>query len=206
MAGLLTGAAMLTRPLGFALLCGVALLVLRQRAGSGGLARLAPGVALFAAYPALLAASGRGPLDFLRAEAHWRDTSLRGAVRGPYLAVREAWQGAVELGSGYDFVALLNLTALLTLVGLGLLALRAWHLLGSPYGAYCLIALAMPLLAPGDPWPLVSMQRFALALFPCFMVLGGLPLGRLAHGGLLGLSAASMAHLLLYWTRGEFVA
>lgn len=205
-AGLLTGAAMLTRPLGFALLAGVSLLALRQRPGRRALARLAAAPLAFAAYPALLAASGRGPLDFLRAESHWRDTSLRGALGGPYLAVREAWEGATELASGYDFVALLNVTAFLALVGLGLLALRAWRLLGAPYGVYCLIALAMPLLAPADPWPLVSIQRFALALFPCFIALGALPLRRLAHAGLLSVSGAGMAYLLVYWARGEFVA
>lgn len=207
-AAALAGGAMLTRPLGIAVLVGLAVFAIRAPGRGAALRRLAIAPAVFAVYPLLLAADGRSPLAFVTAEAHWRDTSLHGALRGPYLGLLAAWNGVRDLGdAGADnFVALLQVTAFLALVGFAVLSVLAWRRLGAAYGLYCLISLAMPAAAPGDPWPLVSMQRFVLALFPCFIVLGALPIGRLAHRMLLVLSAAAIVYLLIFWARREFVA
>ena len=86
------------------------------------------------------------------------------------------------------------------------LSLVAWRWLGAPYGLYCVLSLAVPVVATTSPWPLASMQRFVLTLFPCFIVLGALPIGRVGHRLLLSLSAALMIGVLYYWTRGAFVA
>lgn len=211
-AAALAGGAMLTRPLGIAVLVGVVVFALGNPARGAALRRLSIAPAVFALYPLVLAAQGRSALAFVTAEAHWRDTSLHGAVRGPYLGLLAAWNGARDLTEGHglfalhNFVALLNVTAFLALVAFGCLSVLAWRQLGVPYGLYCLISLAMPVAAPADPWPLVSMQRFVLALFPCFIVLGTLPIGRLAHRVLMALSAAAIVYLLVFWARREFVA
>jgi hypothetical protein len=205
-AGLLAGAAMLTRPLGFAVLAGLVLLALREPARRAPLVRLAAAPAVFALYPLLLVAEGRHPFAFLGAEAHWRHTSSAAILRGPYEALRAAWNGAVDLAGGYDWVALLNVTAFIALVAFGCLSVLGWRRLGAPYGVYCLISLALPLFAPADPWPLVSIQRFVLALFPCFIVLATMPLGPRGHRLLLSLSAATLVFLVVQWTRGSFVA
>ena len=207
-AAVLAGGAMLTRPLGIAVLVGIAIFALRTPRRAAALRRLSIAPAIFAIYPLLLAADGRSALAFLSAEAHWRNTSLHGAVRGPYLGLLAAWNGARDLAQtgGNNYVALLNVTAFLALVAFAVLSVLAWRRLGAPYGLYGLISLAMPSAAPADPWPLVSMQRFVLALFPCFIVLGTLPIGRLAHRVLVALSAAAMVYLLFHWARGDFVA
>jgi hypothetical protein len=168
--------------------------------------RLALAPIIFSSFPVILVASGREPLDFLGAESHWRDTSLDGFLRGPYLALTAAWNGGQALLSGYDYVALLNLTAFLVLVVFAVLAIVAGRLLGAGYGVYCLVALALPLATSADPWPLVSIQRFVLVLFPCFVALAALPLPRPVHCSLLAASGGAMVHLAIYWARGDFVA
>jgi hypothetical protein len=200
------GAAMLTRPLGVAVFAALVLFALREPDLRSVLGRLLMAPFLFALYPLLLIAEGRSPRAFIGEEAHWRRTSSENLLRGPYEALRVTWNGLADLASGYDYVALLNVTAFIALVVFGCLSVLAWRRLGAPYGLYCLMSLALPVVAPADPWPLVSMQRFVLTLFPAFIMLGTLPTRRAAHIVLLVLSAALMVWLTVQWTRGEFVA
>lgn len=57
----------------------------------------------------------------------------------------------------------------------GFLALGAVALVGAfrrlpfAYGAYCLVALALPLSYPVTPQPLMSLPRYEVVLFPLFM-------------------------------------
>jgi hypothetical protein len=57
----------------------------------------------------------------------------------------------------------------------GFLALGAAALVGVfrrlplAYGAYCLVALALPLSYPVAPQPLISLPRYEVVLFPLFM-------------------------------------
>lgn len=206
LAGVFAGGAMLTRPLGIAVLAGLIFFARRAPARAGAFARLCTAPLIFAAYPIALMAQGRRPLAFLSAESHWRDTSSTGVVHGTYNSLLLAWHGAGDLASGYDYVALLNITALIALVGFAFLSVLAWRRLGASYGVYCLVSLVMPVAAPADPWPLASMQRFVLALFPCFIVVGALRVGRVVHFVLLALSATVLVVLVRYWIRGEFVA
>jgi hypothetical protein len=202
----LAGAAMLTRPLGVAVLAGLVLFALREPGPRAALARISVAPLVFALYPLILVLDGRAPLVFTSAVSHWRDTSLEGAIRSPYLAAKAAWTGLRDLTGGYDYVALLNVTAFGALVAFACLSVVAWRRLGAPYGAYCLLSLAMPVAAPAAPWPLASMQRYVLTVFPCFIVLGALPIGRRWHRVLLALSAALLILLIVYWTQGKFVA
>ena len=206
LAAALAGCAMLTRPLGVAVLAGLVVFAAREPARWTALRRLWVAPAVFALYPILLIAQGRGAFAFVSAESEWRRTSVSGALRGPYLTVLVARNGVRDLTAGYDFAALVNVSSLVVWLGFGVLSIVAWRALGAPYGVYCLVSLAMPLATPADPWPLVSIQRFVLALFPCFIVLGSLPIRPAAHRLLLALSAVTMVWLIVVWTSGDFVA
>jgi Mannosyltransferase (PIG-V) len=206
LAAALAGCAMLTRPLGVAVLAGLVVFAALEPDRWTGLRRLWAAPAVFALYPILLAAQGKGAFAFVSAESEWRRTSVSAALRGPYLTVLVARNGVRDLTAGYDFAALLNVSTVAVWLGFGCLSIVAWRDLGAPYGVYCLVSLAMPLATPADPWPLVSIQRFVLALFPCFIVLGSLPIRPAAHRLLLALSAVTMVWLIVEWTSGEFVA
>lgn len=208
-AGMLTGAAMLTRPVGPAVLVAVVVLGLRSTAPRAALTRLTIAPAMFVLFPVVLVLEGRSPLAFLHAEDEWRDVSPLSAFLGISRGAKQAWIGLRELSPftpGNDAVAVVTLGAFLALVAFTVLSVVAWRRLGAPYGLYCTLSLAVPVVATTSPWPLASMQRFVLTLFPCFIVLGSLPIGRTGHRILLTLSGAAMVGVLYYWTRGEFVA
>jgi hypothetical protein len=206
-AGVLAGCAMLTRPVGPAVLAGVAVLALNEPQRLRALAKVSVALPIFGVFPLLLTVEGEGPLGFLHAENHWRDLSVLAPLRGLYWGTRAAWDGLHVFETGGDpYLAVVNAGALLALVVFAALSVTAWRKLGAAYGVYCALALALPAATPATPWPYASMQRFVLVLFPCFIVLGALPIGRLAHRALLATSAVAMVGVLYYWVEGAFVA
>jgi Mannosyltransferase (PIG-V) len=207
LAGLLAGGAMLTRPIGPAVLVGIAILAMQAPARFRALARVSVALPIFGLFPLLLTIEGEGPLGFLHAENHWRDFSVLAPLRGLYWGTRTAWDGldAFWAGGG-PYLAVVNGGALLALFGFAALSVAAWKQLGAAYGVYCVLALALPAATPTTPWPYSSMQRFVLVLFPCFIVLGALPIGRVAHRLVLATSAVAMIGVLYYWVDGAFVA
>ena len=56
------------------------------------------------------------------------------------------------------------------------LTVVAWRRFGAPYGLFAAASLALPLSVPTERWPLLSLPRFGLGVFPFFLalaVLGG---------------------------------
>ena len=211
LAGVLAGGAMLTRPVGFALLAGLIVLASSTRSARRlrDVASLGVAPLLFSLFPLVLVAEGRSPLAFLSSERHWRDFGLLGWLRGAERAVRGAASGAVDLVASLPDLpldSLLYVTQLLALIVFAALSVLAWRRLGAAYGVFCLLSLAMPLSAPSDPWPYVSMERFALALFPCFIVLGALVVQQTLHRLLLLASIAAGVGVISLWVGGNFVA
>jgi hypothetical protein len=207
-AGLLAGAAMLTRPSGVAVLAGLVVLALGESARLGALARLAVAPLLFCIFPLVLVVEGRSPLAFMHAEDRWREFGVLALPHSVYDGARAAWNGVIDLAGGpttRDF-SLHSVTAFSALVVFVLLSAIAWRRLGAPSGVYCAVSLVMPLAARAEGWPLTSFQRFVLVLFPCFVVLGALPLGRYGHRALLAVSALGLTGLLYLWVGGHFVA
>jgi len=212
-AGVLAGAAMLARPVGPAVLAGVVVLGWRDRARWAALARLSVAPLVFGIFPLLLFLQGRSPMAFLSAEHGWRKYSVldpRGAALAPlrnvYDGARAAGTGIGDLvsGSSPSAFTIHNVTAFALFVVFLALSAAAWRKLGTAYGVYCAGALAIPNVSQPLAAPLLSFQRFALVLFPCFIVLGALPLGRYAHRGILVASGVGLVTLLYIWTRGEY--
>jgi mannosyltransferase PIG-V len=207
-AGLLAGAAMLTRPSGVAVLAGLVALALGESARWSALARLAVAPLLFCIFPLVLVLEGRGPLAFIHAEGRWREFAVLAVPHSVYDGARAAWNGVVDLAGGATTLdlSLHSVTAFAALVVFAVLSAVGWRRLGSPSGVYCAVSLLMPLAARSEGWPLTSFQRFVLVLFPCFVVLGALPLGRYGHRALLAAGAVGLTGLLYLWVGGHFVA
>ena len=143
-AGVVTGLAMLTRPVGIALLPALAVLAWRSEDRRGALLRLSVSVLVAATYPLLLAIWIDEPFAFLRAQdGIWqRELSPLGPLGG-------LWDGiAVLFADRPARDDALNVQQLaFTLLFLGLAAL-AWRRFGAPYGLFALLSLAIPLSFP----------------------------------------------------------
>ena len=92
-----------------------------------------------------------------------------------------------------------------TLVFLGLAAL-AWRRFGAPYGLFALLSLAIPLSFPSERWPLLSISRFGLVLFPLLLVLAALGARPRLHAALTAVSAALLGVAVVQWALWQWVA
>jgi hypothetical protein len=215
-AGILAGAAMLARPVGIAVLAGLVVLAVRGGGGRAALTRLSVAPVIFCVFPLILVMQGRSPIAFLTNEHGWRKYSVSdplGAMLAPFQSFYDgaaaAWTGITKIASGTALspYTIHDVTAFAVLVVFLMLTVAAWRRLGMAYGVYCAASLAIPLVTRPYDAPLLSIQRFALVLFPCFIVLGDLPLGRYTRRAILALSCLGLIGLLYLWIRGgTFVA
>jgi Mannosyltransferase (PIG-V) len=190
-AGVAAGLAILAKPLGVALIPALVLFAWRSPDRRRTLARLTPAALLPLLYPlALWGWIGR-PLAFVDAqEVVW---GRRASPAGPLGGI-----AAVATD-----VRLLDTLVLLVLVAGGI---AAWRLLGAPYGAYVLACVAILLTLAPDRDPLLSVQRFALAAFPVFIVLGAWLSQRQARAVVLLGFAAWSSVLVVRWALWYWVA
>ena len=87
------------------------------------------------------------------------------------------------------------------------LAVIAWRELGAPYGLFSALSLALPLSVPSSRWPLLSLPRFGLVVFPFFLALAWIG-GRhaRANAALAGLSALLLGVFVTQWALWDWVA
>ena len=203
-AGAVTGLALLTRSTaGIALLPALALLAWHERDRGRALLSLAVAPPIFAAYPLLLWIAEGDAWAFLHAQRLWhRHLSPVGPLGGIWDGLRAGWAGVQQLASGSHAhvywtpvrsdpirVAAINLEYLAFLALFVVLTVIAWRRFGAPYGLFAAFSLALPLSVPSERWPLLSIPRFGLAIFPLFLalaVLGGRPR---AHTAIVAVSA-----------------
>ena len=218
-----TGLAVLTRIAGVALI--PALLLLAWRAPNRGraLAGVAIPAVLFSAYPAYLAADKGDGWAFLHSQGLWhRHFSYAGPLGGIWAGLRSVWAALEQFASGshthsywsavpvHDSdpmrTAVLNLATFLFLMLFVWLSVIAWRRFGAVYGLYCFVSLAIPLSAPSSRWPLLSMPRFGLAVFPIFLalaVVGGRPR---VHTAILAVSGMLLGVAVSQWALWQWVA
>ena len=218
-AGLIAGLALLTRPSAVALVPPLALIAWRA-ARWRGLARLAPGTLLCAAYPLLLWWQVGDPFAFGDAQHHWRSVSPIGPLGGVWDGLRAGIAGARQLwvgDNGHVYwpavkqwtplqAGAINLSLLAALVLFIWLTVLAWRRFGAPYGLFCTLSLALPLSTPAHGWPLQSLPRFGLVVFPFFLALatiGGRP--RL-HVAIVSVSAILLGIEITQWALWQWVA
>ena len=87
------------------------------------------------------------------------------------------------------------------------LAVIAWREFGAPYGLFAALSLALPLSVPSSRWPLLSLPRFGLVVFPFFLALAWLG-GRhvRAHAAIVGCSAILLGVFVTQWALWNWVA
>lgn len=220
-AGVTAGLAWLTRPLGIALLPALALLAWRSPRRGRALFQLLTAPALFALYPLYLWWRVGDPLAFVKAEDTWsRELSPFGPLGGLWDGLRAGWAGVRQLASGSDAtrywsavqdtdpdrVAAINLSQLAFLVLFAALAVVAWRRFGAPYGLFAALSLAIPLSVPSERWPLLSIQRFGLVVFPLFMALAALGSHPRVNTAVLVVSAVLLGVVSAQWALWQWVA
>ena len=220
-AGAVTGLALLTRPTAAARLAALALLAWRERDRLRALASLAVAPLLFAAYPLYLWRAEGDPWAFLHAQRLWsRHLSPAGPLGGIWDGLRAGWAGVEQLASGSHThaywtavqdsdpirVATLNLEMLAFLVLFVVLTAIAWRRFGAPYGLFAAISLAIPLSVPSERWPLLSMPRFGLTIFPLFLALASIGGRPRAHTAIVAVSSLLLGVSVAQWALWQWVA
>jgi Mannosyltransferase (PIG-V) len=191
LAGIAVGLAMLTRPVGVALLPALAIFAWRAPSRRRALAAALPGAGLALLYPLALWLWVGHPFAFVDAQA---------VVWGRHLSPAGPLGGLAAAAGAHRVV---DLAFALALVVSGV---AAWRLLGAPYGAYTLASVAVPLSLVAGSDPLLSIQRFALVSFPSFMVLGAALAERRARYLVAGGLAAWACLYVVRWSLWYWVA
>jgi Mannosyltransferase (PIG-V) len=220
-AGLVAGLALLTRPTGLALLPALALLAWRERDRLRALGSLAVAPLLFAAYPLYLWLAEGDPWAFLRAQRLWsRHLSPAGPLGGIWDGLRAGWAGVEQLASGSHThvywtavqdtdpirAATINLENLAFLVLFVVLTAIAWRRFGAPYGLFAALSLAIPLCVPSHRWPLLSMPRFGLTIFPLFLALAVVGRRPRVHTAIVAVSSLLLGVAIVQWALWQWVA
>ncbi len=220
-AGVVSGLALLTRPMAVALLPALAILAWRSPNRRGALARLAAAPGLFTLYPLLLWLQRGDPFAFVNAQGIWsRRLSHAGPLGGIWSGLSAGWAGVRQLASGSHThsywpavqgtdpmrVAAVNLECLGALVLFAVLTVIAWRRFGAPYGLFSALSLAIPLSVPSDRWPLLSLPRFGLVIFPLFLALAAVGGRPRAHTAIVSISALLLGVAVVQWALWQWVA
>ena len=216
-AGVAAGLAILTRAAGLALLPALAILAWRHRKRWRALAGLALALPIAAIYPLVLWQQLDDPFAFSDAQDRWhRHVSAAGPLGGIWDGLVAGWRGLEQLVVGHGthvagvnpmHAAAENLQALVFLVLFAALTVVAWRRFGAAYGLFAAISLAIPLSYPSSRWPLLSLPRFGLVVFPFFLALAALTSGRpRLHSAVLVCSAIFLGVAIVQWALWQWVA
>jgi hypothetical protein len=100
-----------------------------------------------------------------------------------------------------------NVQAFAFLILLGVLAVVAWRRLGTAYGVFAVVSLAIPLSYPSSRWPLLSLPRFGLVIFPLFVALAAVTANRpRLHTGVVACSSVILGVAVVQWALWQWVA
>ncbi|HEV8686783.1 MAG TPA: mannosyltransferase family protein [Gaiellaceae bacterium] len=206
-AGIATGLALLTRPFGVALLPAVALVAWRSGERRRALLSLAAAPALAALYPLLLWREVGDPWAFVHAQDVWhRQLSPAGPLGGIWEGIRVVVTGDTPTGSAPLHATAVNVEGLVALVLFAALTIVAWRRFGAPYGVFATLSIALPLSVPSERWPLLSLPRFGLVVFPFFLALASLGRTPRAHAVILGTSALFLGVAVTQWALWQWVS
>ena len=202
--GITTGLAILARPAGVALLPALVLLAWRRRDRARALACLALAVPVAAVYPLLLWRQVGDPWAFAHAQDRWhRHVSHAGPLGGIWSALVH-WTPS---GADMNHAIAVNAEDLAFLVLFIALTIVVWRRFGAVYGLFAAASLAIPLSYPSSRWPLLSLPRFGLVVFPFFLALAALTNGRpRLHTGLVACSSLLLGIAVVQWALWQWVA
>jgi hypothetical protein len=167
-----------------------------------GLALIPAGLLAFMLY--LYAATGDA-LAFTHSQVGWQKVFTLRLWAGMLESVRQILVVQPQ-ASFFQAHNVLNLgIGLLFLAGSVYAARRLPRSYGLYLLAFWLVTLTSPALAGGYPVPLISLDRYVLALFPVFMYAGWLGRRRGFHDAYLMLSTGLLALLTLQFINGRWV-
>ncbi len=203
-AGLLSGLAILTRVTGVALLPALAVLAWRaryRRRAFGGLALALPVMAI---YPLLLWQQVGDPWAFWNAQDQWHRHLSRA---GPFGGIWSALVHWTPSHADFQHAIAVNAEGLVALALFLFLTVVAWRRFGTPYGLFAAVSLAIPLSYPSSRWPLLSLPRFGLVIFPFFLALAALTEGRpRLQTAVAACSALLLGIAVVQWALWQWVA
>ncbi len=216
-AGLAAGLAILTRSAGLALLPALALLAWRERDRLRSLGGVALALPVAAVYPLVLWQQLGDPLAFRDAQDRWhRHFSHAGPLGGLWDGLVAGWRGLEQFVVGHGthvsgvspmHAAAENVQALAFLILFLVLTVVVWRSFGAAYGLFAAVSLAIPLSYPSSRWPLLSLPRFGLVVFPFFLALAALTAGRpRAHTAVVVCSALFLGIAVAQWALWQWVA
>ena len=217
-AGALLGLALLTRPTGLALVPPLLLLAWRSRVRLRAFGSLLVAPLLFLAFPIVLHEQLGSATAFLHAERFWhRAVSPFGPFGGAFRALRAGWAGVLQLtvGSSQHWywtpinparTAVLNLEYLAYLVLFCMLTIVAWRAVGAAYGLFAASSLALALTAPSDLYPLLSLPRLGVVIFPLFLALATLTTRERVHVAVVGASSILLGVSVAGWATWQWVS
>jgi hypothetical protein len=217
LAGAAAGLAILTRPTGVMLLPALSVLAWRASPRVGAFLRLAIALPIAAIWPIWLWATFGHPFEFLTAEKNtWqRHLSDAGPLGGAWDGLVAGWKSVVQFTAGGNHfpgaddslqAAGLNLEALAAALFVIVLGVVAWRRLGAAYGVFVFASVALPLSSPTAIYPLLSMPRFVLGVFPVFIALGAVATGPRATAFVVTTFAILLGVDLARWVEWQFVA
>ena len=73
-----------------------------------------------------------------------------------------------------------------------------------PIAIFCVAALAIPLSVPSSRFPLLSLPRFGLVIFPFFLALA--TLGERRHTAVVAVSCALLGVVIVQWVQWQWVS
>jgi hypothetical protein len=202
-AGALAGLAILTRATGVALLPALVLLAWPRRRA---VAELAVAIPIAAVYPLVLWRQVGDPWAFWGAQDLWhRHLSPAGPLGGIWDGVAALWRHA-PAGAAPMHAAAVNIEGVVALVVCIALTVVAWRRIGAAYGLFAALSLAIPLSLPSSRWPLLSLPRFGLVIFPLFMALAALGERPRAHTAIVAASALFLGVAVTQWALWQWVS
>jgi len=224
-AGISTGLAMLTRTSGLAVLVALPLLAWRQGDRAKALVRFAIALPIAALYPIYLWIRVGDPFEFMTAQHKgWgRQVATLGPLTGIGRGLYAGFQGVRQLLAGASpaathrywnwstdttvpRAAALSVFFALTLIAFAWLAVEAWRRLGAAYGVFSVISLLIPISAPTGRWPLLSLPRFGVTIFPFFIVLALIGAKRSTNTAIIWTSAVLAAVVISQWATFYFIS
>ncbi|MDX6369325.1 MAG: hypothetical protein QOG93_827 [Gaiellaceae bacterium] len=216
-AGVVTGLAILTRVAGIALLPALAVLAWRHRERIRALGKLALALPVAAIYPLVLWQQVGDPFAFSGAQDRWhRHLSWAGPFGGLWHGLTSTWHGLQQFVVGHGtkvpgtnpmHAAAENVQAFAFLVLFIVLTVVAWRRLGAAYGVFAAVSLAIPLSYPSSRWPLLSLPRFGLVIFPLFLALAALTADRpRLHTAVVACSSVFLGVAVVQWALWQWVA
>ena len=110
-------------------------------------------------------------------------------------------------GAGPQHAIAVNVEGLIALVLFLVLTVVAWRRFGTAYGLFAAVSLAIPLSNPSSRWPLLSLPRFGLVIFPFFLALAALAAERpRVHTAIVAVSALFLGVSVVQWALWQWVA